>query len=424
MPKPKTVTMAKLPYHFGVRLRVYPSTEQKRLIKRNSDASRIIYNELVAMNRELYALRQVHCPIMLVLQRIATLVERLKRPVAGIANIHGWLNHPDLDSDMKANTVQNYRAAWNLFRKVPEVGVPQFHKRRIEQSYQVSNHYVVKHGRPSMTNGSVRLLDQKHLTLGKIGRLRFAGMPKWLFTRTDNVRIGTTTVSMDACGDYYVSFQLGSDQPFVNPAKRTGSQIGIDLNLDNFLTDSNGDTVANPRYYRRIKSKLASAQRTLARRARRAKQEHRPLRQAKHYQEQRLIVAKQERKVANQRKNFLHVLSTTLVKNHDLVVAEELRSKNLLKNPALALSISDVGWRRFLDMMVYKSSLYGEQFVTVDPKNTTQTCHACGFVMGTAGTHKLTLAQRHWDCPHCGQHHIRDHNAAQNILARGIATLA
>ncbi|MFD1485585.1 RNA-guided endonuclease InsQ/TnpB family protein, partial [Lacticaseibacillus baoqingensis] len=202
------------------------------------------------------------------------------------------------------------------------------------------------------------------------------------------------------------------------------SQIGIDLNLDNFLTDSNGDTVANPRYYRRIKSKLASAQRTLSRRSRRAKQEHRPLHQAKHYQEQRLIVAKQARKVANQRKDFLHVASTTLVKNHDLVVAEELRSKHLLKNHALALSISDVGWGRFLDMMTYKASLYGKKFVTVDPKHTTQTCHTCGFVMGTAGTHKLTLAQRQWDCPQCGQHHIRDHNAAQNILARGITKLA
>ncbi|WP_407895573.1 RNA-guided endonuclease InsQ/TnpB family protein [Lacticaseibacillus sp. N501-2] len=424
MSKPKTVTMAKLPYHFGVRIRVYPSTEQKRLIKRNSDASRFIYNELVAMNRELYALRQVHCPITLVLQRIDTLLERLKRPVAGIANIHGWLNHPDFDSDMKANAVKNYRAAWNLFRQVPAVSVPQFHKRRVEQSYQVSNHYLVKHGRPTMTNGSVRLLDQKHLTLGKIGRLRFVGMPNWLFARTNNVRIGTTTVSMDACGDYYVSFQLGSDQPFVKPAKQTGSQIGIDLNLENFLTDSNGDIVANPRYYRRIMGKLASSQRTLARRARRAKQEHRPLHQAKHYQQQRLIVAKQQRKAANQRKNFLHIVSTTLVKNHDLVVAEELRSKNLRKNHALALSISDVGWGEFLDMMMYKASLYGKQFVTIDPKNTTQTCHGCGFIMGTNGTDKLTLAQCQWNCPRCGQHHIRDHNAAQNILARGIATLA
>ncbi|MFD1392794.1 RNA-guided endonuclease InsQ/TnpB family protein [Lacticaseibacillus jixianensis] len=423
MPKLSTLSMAELSYHFGVRVCVYPSTEQKRLIKRNSDASRFIYNEMVAMNRELYTLRQVKCPISLVLQRITTLQERLKRPSTGISNIHGWLNHPDFDADMKANAIKNYRTAWKLFKQVHQFGVPQFHKRNARQSYQTSNHYQSSKGQPTMTNGSVRLLDRHHLTIGKIGRLRFAGMPKWLFTRTDNIRIGTTTVSMDATGSYFVSFQLASTQPFVSPSPKTGAQIGIDLNLDNFLTDSNGNTIANPRYYRQMIGKLAKAQRKLSRRARRAKQERRQLNQAKNYQKQRLAVAQIHQRVANQRKSFLHQLSTTLVKNHDLVVTEELRSKNLLKNHALAMSISDVGWRQFLTMLAYKAALHNKQFVTVDPKNTTQTCHVCGFVMGTANTHKLTLVQREWDCPQCGQHHIRDWNAAQNILAKGLAAI-
>ncbi|MFL2032554.1 transposase, partial [Limosilactobacillus fermentum] len=88
------------------------------------------------------------------------------------------------------------------------------------------------------------------------------------------------------------SMQLASDTPFVNWPQNTGKQIGIDLNTENFLTTSNGDTVANPRYYRIIKGRLAKAQRILSRRARRAKQEHRPLRTSKNYQKQRLLVAK------------------------------------------------------------------------------------------------------------------------------------
>ena len=121
--------------------------------------------------------------------------------------------------------------------------------------------------------------------------------------------------------------------------------VGIDLNTDNFLTDSEGNIVPNPRYYRTIKNKLAKAQRKLSRRQRRAKQEHRPLRDSKNYQKQRLLVAKLHAQVMNQRHNFLHQLSTALIKNHDLVVAEELRSRNLLKNHALSQAISDVGWR-------------------------------------------------------------------------------
>ena len=89
-------TMAQLPYHYGVKLRVFPSTEQKRLIKRNSDASRFIYNEMNGMNRELYQLRQVKLPIAIVQQRIQTLEERLKKPATGISNIHGWLKNRDL----------------------------------------------------------------------------------------------------------------------------------------------------------------------------------------------------------------------------------------------------------------------------------------------------------------------------------------
>ena len=88
----------------------------------------------------------------------------------------------------------------------------------------------------------------------------------------------------------------------------------------------------------------------------------------------------------NQRHNFLQQLSTALIKNHDLVVAEELRSINMLKNHTLALSISDVGWRTFLGMLAYKADLYGHQFVTVNFQNTTQTCNDCDFVMGTNNT--------------------------------------
>ncbi|WP_432374574.1 RNA-guided endonuclease InsQ/TnpB family protein [Lactiplantibacillus pentosus] len=417
-------TMAKLLYHYGVKVRVFPSTEQKRLIKRNSDACRFIYNEMNGMNRELFMLKQVKLPIAIVQTRIETLKQRLKRPSTGISNIHGWLNDPDLDSLMKANAIQNYRAAWNLFRKVHQSGVPVFHKRKTEQKYQTSCMYAGKLNVPNMVNGSVRLIDKQHLQLPKLGTMRFKGIPDKVFAHRNNTRIGTTTISMDATGRYYVSMQLASEQLFVEIDHIKQSPVGIDLNTDNFLTDSNGNVVSNPRYYRSIKGKLAKAQRKLSRRALRAKKENRPLRQAANYQKQRAVVATIQRKIANRRKNFLHLVSTTLIKNHDLVVAEELRSKNMLRNHALAMSIADVGWRTLLGMLSYKAKLYSRQFVTINPRNTTQTCHECGFVMGNAGTKKLTLNDRDWTCPKCGIHHIRDWNAANNILDKGLETLA
>src|SRR5699024_5976560 len=139
-------------------------------------------------------------------------------------------------------------------------------------------------------------------------------------------------ISKDISNIYFVSMQLGSNTPIVNKLAKTNSQIGIDLNTENFLTTSEGQVIDNPRYYRIIKGRLAKAQRTLSRRKRRAKKEKRSLRNSKNYQKQRRLVAKIHDKIRNQRDNFLNVNSTKLINNHDLIVAENLKSSNMLKN--------------------------------------------------------------------------------------------
>ena len=331
-----------------------------------------------------------------------------------------FLEDKRIDSLAKANAIQNYWKAWNSFQKVHTAGVPKFHRKSYRWRYQTNCQYP---GQKTalLTNGTVCFLDNSHVRVPKIGLLRVAGSQARLLKRVRETRIGTVTLTKDSADRFFLSMQLASDEPFVRSQKADHGHIGIDLNTDNFLTDSEGNIVPNPRYYHTIKGKLAKEQRILSRRQRRAKKEHRFFRDSKNYQKQRLLVAKLHAKVMNQRHNFLQQISTALIKNHDLVVAEDLRSKNMLKNHALALSISDVGWRLFLNMLAYKAVLYDRQFVTVSPRNTTQTCHDCGFVMGTNNTKKLTLDDREWTCPNCGTHHIRDRNAANNILDKGIA---
>ncbi|WP_251913485.1 RNA-guided endonuclease InsQ/TnpB family protein [Lactiplantibacillus plantarum] len=411
--------MADLKYHYGIKMRLFPSREQKRQIDNNINASRFAYNEMVAIDKELFQLRQIKCYIAPVVDRIAYLQKR-KNNTQMLFAIHPWLNGTGVGTDVVDQARRAYQAAWNLFRKVHRTGTPKFHKKQMRGNFRLPNRY--SKGNHSLFNGACRFLDAKHVKISLLGRMRIAGSHKRFFAKGNDIRIGTVTVSRDATGRYYLSMQLGSDTPFVDVAKHRLHAIGIDLNIDNFLTDSDGNVVANPRYYRSIKGKLAKAQRKLSRRALRAKKEHRPLRDAKNYQKQRAVVAVIQHNVANRRNNFLHLISTTLIKNHDLVVAEELRSKNMLRNHALAMSIADVGWRTLLGMLSYKADLYGYRFVTIDPRNTTQTCNDCGFVMGTQNTEKLTLADRKWTCPHCGVQHIRDWNAAKNILDKGLAS--
>ena len=414
-------SMAKMEYHYGLKVRIYPSDKQKQIIKLNSDASRFIYNEMVAINKELWQLKQVKLPIDTVQSRIKQL--ELRQNAKQMSNHFQFLGDKRIDSLTKANAIQNYRKAWNAFRKIHTAGVPNFHRKSYVWRYQTNCQYL-KQKEAYLTNGTVRFEDSKHVLVPKLGRLRVKGSHQRILARSAETRIGTVTITKDAIGSFFLSMQLASDAPFVTMSKQTNRQVGIDLNTENFLTSSDGQVIANPRYYRTIKGRLAKAQRILSRRARRAKKEHRSLRESRNYQKQRLLAAKIHTQIFSRRRAFLHQLSTTLIKNHDLVVAEELRSKNMLKNHALAMSIADVGWRTFLEMLTYKAELYGRQFITVNPKNTTQTCHDCGFVMGTGSTKKLNLADREWTCPKCHVHHIRDHNAAQNILTKGIAKLA
>ncbi|WP_235804279.1 RNA-guided endonuclease InsQ/TnpB family protein, partial [Companilactobacillus mindensis] len=275
-----------------------------------------------------------------------------------------------------------------------------------------------KKSKMNVYTGSVRFLDDKHIKVPKLGKLRIKGYKKEIFHDKQNIRIGTVTLCKDPCNRYFISLQLSSDTPFVERKVKTGSNIGIDLNTENFLTTSDNVVIDNPRFYRKMKKRLSKERRILSRRMNRAKKEHRKLRESKNYQKQRLLVSKLNTKIRNQRNNFLNVLSTKLINNHDLIVAEELRSSNMLKNHVLEMSISDVGWRTFLNMLAYKADLYGRKFLTIDPKNTTQTCSDCGHIL--SGADKLTLTDRHWTCPVCHKHHLRDHNAAINILNKGL----
>jgi putative transposase len=374
---------------------------------------------MVGIDQEIYRLSKVKIPIRLIEDRILQLKSR--KNARQLSNHFLFLNDKSIDSLTKANAIQNYHKAWEQFRKVHRSGTPKFHKKNYCEKYQTNCQYP-KQKQALLDNGTVRFLDKNHVFLPKIGRLRVSGLNKRILNRTGETRIGTVTVFKDNLDRYFVSMQLASDNTFVKIPKKTGKLVGIDLNTDNFLTTSNGKVVDNPRYYRRMIHKLTKAQRKLSRKARRDKAEGRTLTKSKNYEKQRELVAKIQSKVFYQRKNFLNNLSTTLIKNHDMVVAEELRSSNMLKNHALAMSISDVGWRTFLQMLSYKADLYKKQFITVDPKNTTQTCNTCGHVM--SGNEKLTLSDRQWVCPVCKTHHVRDHNAAINILNKGLAKIA
>ena len=434
--------MSALPYNYGIVMRIYPSCEQKRIIDSNIDAGRWFYNKLVEWGKKRLPKTNGNFPIFDVERNRCD--EWMSQKLTIAKAMYGWLNNEDLDSLTFVNAKRTYNRAWENCKKLG-TKPPKFHSKTIYQSYQTSCLYQGpvlqrKGEHPDLSNGSVRFEnDSNFIVLPKVGRIRYAcsdELVKRLKKLASNhlVRIGTVTIRKTPTGEYCCSMQLASDAPFVNGLPKIGedSKVGIDLNLSNFLTDSDGNVVDTPKFYRLKKKDLAKAQhkqgKKLSMRKRHLKVDqktnltYKQKRSAKNYQKQCIKVAEIHKKIMNQRKDFLEKLSLWYIKNHDVIVAEELRSKNLLKNHKLALSIQDSGWRTFLTMLERKAAMYGKTFVTVNPKNTTQTCSHCGHVM--RGKEKIGLGVEEWTCPKCGTHHIRDYNAAKNILSKGLQVLA
>lgn len=129
------------------------------------------------------------------------------------------------------------------------------------------------------------------------------------------------------------------------------------------------------------------------------------------WQKARKQKAVYQAKIANKRKDYLHKITTKLVKQYDVIVIEDLKIKNLMKNHHLAKSIANASWRMFRQMLEYKCKWYGKKLITVDPRNTSRICSKCRFNSGAK-----PLEIREWTCPNCQAHHDRDINAAVNIL--------
>jgi putative transposase len=216
----------------------------------------------------------------------------------------------------------------------------------------------------------------------------------------------TVTVSRDAAGRWFVSLLC---EDTIAPAPATTAAVGLDAGITSLVTLSTGEKVANPKHEKRDRARLARAQRELLHKAKGSNNRAKA----------RLKVARVHARIADRRRDFLHKLSTRLVRENQTVVIEDLSVRNLLKNGTLARAISDAAWTQLRSMLEYKCAWYGRELVVIDrffPSS--KLCGNCGTVAA-----KLPLNVREWTCA-CGAVHDRDVNAARNILAAGLAASA
>lgn len=228
------------------------------------------------------------------------------------------------------------------------------------------------------------------------------------------VKLNSTTVSRDACGDYWctVSFEDGTlPEPKAKVRKETA--VGIDVGLSEFAVLSNGEKIPNPRFSEREEQRIAKAQRCLARKRRGSKDET----PSNRYIRYRTKIAKMHRRIEKRRMDFQQKLSTDLIRRFDTICIEDLNVKGMMQNPSLAGAIGSASWSEFVRMLGYKADWYGVNLLRAgrfDP--TSQLCSACGH----RNSDTKDLSVREWTCPVCGTFHDRDVNAAINIMNAAI----
>jgi putative transposase len=215
----------------------------------------------------------------------------------------------------------------------------------------------------------------------------------------------SVTVRLHPSGRWHISIRF--DDLTIQPLPANDNAIGLDLGINSLMATSDGAKVTNPKQFKKHYRRLRLAQKQLARKQKGSKNREKARRK----------VAKIHLKISDSRKDFLHKLTTQLVRENQTIAVETLMVKNMVKNPKLALSISDSGWGELTRQLDYKCRWYGRNLVKIDrwfPSS--KRCSSCGHIV-----EKMPLNIRDWQCPKCGTHHDRDMNASKNILAAGLA---
>ena len=356
--------------------RLHPTREQSKFFNKSFGCVRFIYNWGLQKRIEAYMKDKGRISYV----QLCAMLTDLKKEEQ-----YSWLR--EVSTECLQQSLRNLDAAFTRFFRGKK-GFPRFKsKSRSRQSYKAILFVHVDQ-------------ERRRIKLPKIGWVKYGNNRKF----EGDVR--SVTVSVTPSGKYHVSVLVddGKELPEKLPVT-FDTTIGIDMGIKDFAVCSNGDTYENPRHLIKAEQRLRNLQRRLSRKKKGSNRRNRA----------RMILAIQHEKVANRRQDYLHKISTKIVRENQAIVVEDLNIKGMMKNHHLSKAIGACGWSTFFKMLEYKCERQGKTFIRIgrfDPSS--KTC-SCGHVY-----RGLKLSEREWVCPNCGSVNDRDLLAACNIKRFGL----
>lgn len=350
--------------------RLYPNIEQKIYLAKTFGCTRFIYNRMLADRIKAYE------------ENKDLDIKTTKYPTpAQYKSEFDWLK--EVDSLALANAQMNLDKAYKNFFRNKSEGFPKFKKKTNTNNYTTNN----QNGTVYIENNHIKVPKLKSMI--KIEQHReFVGIIK------------SCTISEVPSGKYYISILVDTEN--IQLAK-TDNKIGVDLGIKEFATTSDGSFFSNPKNLKKSEKRLVKLQKDLSRKQK----------GSSNRKKARLKVAKLHEKISNQRKDMLHKVSTQLINENQVIVIEDLKVSNMIKNHKLAKSIVDVSFAEFRRILEYKAKWYGREII-VAPSNyaSSQLCSNCG----NKSSQTKDLSCRTYICPVCGMIMDRDINASKNLL--------
>ena len=359
------------------KVRIYPTEEQRVLLEKTFGANRFVYNYFLNLKSKLYEFYKIN----LSYNNSSKILTALKKQ-------KNWLK--EVDSVSLVQTLRDLdRSYQNFFNGKSRY--PKFKKKQDKNSYRTSGYYI-------------KICNQ-YMLVPKLGKLRFRD--NYSSDDLNIIKICSVTISKTSSGKYYASV---SAEVIIKTFEKTNQSCGIDLGLKDYLILNNGIKIDNPRILKSIEKKYRKLSKSLSRKKTNSNNRNKA----------KIKLARFHEHVANIRKDFLHKLSTNIVKNYDIICIENLNVKGLIKNHKLAKSFQDVSFSEFIRQLEYKVKWYGKTISKVDRfYPSSQICSNCGY----KNSDVKNLSIREWTCTNCGTYHDRDINSAINILNEGLRVL-